>query len=254
MRTLRNIFRRKLRVVLTIVGITIGVLALVVMGSMAEKINLLVAGGTEYFKDKVIVQQEGSSMFMSTAFQYTKGEDLRAVPGVAAVTASVDMLLDGEQGAEYDLSIMRGSDRLDESAAVGDEQVDGADAPEATLLLHRVAQGRQPPAGVEDEQALGDAVAAALADEGFRRRLVACPGEGRVDGEEATVGVLEPDQERKIIEYRALVAVAFQQFFLSGMQFADIPRYAEQGRLAIPTAVNDPGVDHDFATVGAQQR
>ena len=106
MRTLRNVFRRKLRVSLTIFGITIGVLALVVMGSMAEKINLLVAGGTEYFKDKVIVQQEGSSMFMSTAFQYTKGEELETVPGVAAVTASVDMLLDSEQGASFGMPAM----------------------------------------------------------------------------------------------------------------------------------------------------
>ena len=40
MQVLRNVFRRKLRVFLTISGITIGVLALVVMGSMAEKINL----------------------------------------------------------------------------------------------------------------------------------------------------------------------------------------------------------------------
>ncbi len=45
MQVLRNVFRRKLRVFLTIFGITIGVLALVVMGSMAEKINLLVSGG-----------------------------------------------------------------------------------------------------------------------------------------------------------------------------------------------------------------
>jgi putative ABC transport system permease protein len=106
MQIIRNVFRRKLRVSLTIFGITIGVLALVVMGSMAEKINLLVAGGTEYFKDKVIVQQEGSSMFMSTAFQYSKGEDIKAVPGVAAVTASVDMLLDGEAGASFGMPAM----------------------------------------------------------------------------------------------------------------------------------------------------
>ena len=63
MRTLRNVFRRKLRVLLTIFGITIGVLALVVMGSMAEKINMLVSGGTEYYSDKVTVGAEGTSLF-----------------------------------------------------------------------------------------------------------------------------------------------------------------------------------------------
>jgi ABC-type antimicrobial peptide transport system permease subunit len=58
MQVLRNVFRRKLRVFLTISGITIGVLALVVMGSMAEKINLLVSGGTRYYSDKVTVSAE----------------------------------------------------------------------------------------------------------------------------------------------------------------------------------------------------
>jgi hypothetical protein len=52
-RILRNVFRRKLPAFLTIFGITIGVFALVVMGSMAEKINLLVSGGTRYYVDKV---------------------------------------------------------------------------------------------------------------------------------------------------------------------------------------------------------
>ena len=111
MRTLRNVFKRKLRVSLTIVGITIGVLALVVMGSMAEKINLLVAGGTEYFQDKVIVQEEGTSMFMSTAFSIDKREALEAVPGVAGVTAGVETTLEQEVGASFGMPPMiTGSD------------------------------------------------------------------------------------------------------------------------------------------------
>ncbi len=55
MRTLRNVFRRKGRALLTIFGIAIGVLALVVMGSVAEKLQLLVDGGVKYYADKVIV-------------------------------------------------------------------------------------------------------------------------------------------------------------------------------------------------------
>ena len=71
MRTLRNVFRRKLRVLLTIFGITIGVLALVVMGSMAEKINLLVSGGTKYYSDKVTVQAEGTACSQSAPSLYS---------------------------------------------------------------------------------------------------------------------------------------------------------------------------------------
>ena len=55
MRMFRNVFRRKMRAFLTIFGITIGVFALVVMGSMAEKINLLIDGGTRYYSDKVVI-------------------------------------------------------------------------------------------------------------------------------------------------------------------------------------------------------
>ena len=50
MRTLRNVFRRKMRAFLTISGITIGVFALVVMGAMAEKITLLVDGGVQVLR------------------------------------------------------------------------------------------------------------------------------------------------------------------------------------------------------------
>ena len=56
----RNVFRRKTRAFLTIFGITIGVLALVVMGAMAEKLNLLVDGGIRYYGDKVTVVDAGT--------------------------------------------------------------------------------------------------------------------------------------------------------------------------------------------------
>src|ERR1700687_1377175 len=49
MEIIRNLTRRKLRNILTISGIVIGVLALVTMGSLAEKFNALLAGGATYF-------------------------------------------------------------------------------------------------------------------------------------------------------------------------------------------------------------
>jgi putative ABC transport system permease protein len=95
MQVLRNVFRRKLRVFLTIAGIAIGVLALVVMGSMAEKINLLVSGGTRYYSDKVIVNAEGSGQMYSTGpVSLSKLEQIKAVPGVAEVSGQVSALLE----------------------------------------------------------------------------------------------------------------------------------------------------------------
>jgi putative ABC transport system permease protein len=101
MRTIRNVFRRKLRVMLTISGITIGVLALVVMGSMAEKINLLVSGGTDYYSDKVLVGAEGTSVFSTSPLSYSKLSDIKAVSGVAEVSGETSGLLDTETAMTF---------------------------------------------------------------------------------------------------------------------------------------------------------
>jgi putative ABC transport system permease protein len=117
MQLLRNVFRRKLRVFLTIFGITIGVLALVVMGSMAEKINLLVSGGTRYYSDKVIVSAEGSSlMFSSGPLSLSKIPEIKAVPGVAEVSGSIGMLLTTQTSASFGMPPMiQGSDMRGEN-------------------------------------------------------------------------------------------------------------------------------------------
>jgi len=97
---LRNIFRRKLRAFLTIFGITIGVFALVVMGSMAEKINLLVDGGVRYYSDKVIVSDASTPVggFSQTPVAVSRIPELEAVDGVAMASASVYLLVDPEGG------------------------------------------------------------------------------------------------------------------------------------------------------------
>ncbi len=76
MRILRNIFRRKLRAFLTIFGIAIGVFALVVMGSIAEKLTLLVDGGVEYYQGKVVDRAQG------------RGRDARAPRACSRSTSS----------------------------------------------------------------------------------------------------------------------------------------------------------------------
>ena len=53
MRYLRDLARRPVRTTLTILGITIGIWALVVFGSMANKINAMVEGGSSYYADKL---------------------------------------------------------------------------------------------------------------------------------------------------------------------------------------------------------
>jgi putative ABC transport system permease protein len=111
MQILRNVFKRKLRVMLTISGITIGVFALVLMGSMAEKINLLVSGGTRYYSDKVIVQTAGAGIFSLEPLEYSKLDEIKAVPGAAEVQGEIGTLLDPQGGMSFGMpSILGGSD------------------------------------------------------------------------------------------------------------------------------------------------
>lgn len=94
---LRNMFRRKLRTFLTIFGITIGVLSLVVMGAMAEKIKLLVDGGTKYYSDKVIVSEKSGTMGFSTIpLTIDKAEEIRKIEGVKEVSANVALMLEDQ--------------------------------------------------------------------------------------------------------------------------------------------------------------
>ena len=97
MRFVRNVFRRKLRAFLTIFGITIGVLSLVVMGAMTEKLTLLVNGGVRYYGDKVTVTSGATLLGLATnPLSSNRISDLERVPGVAQASASLGMLLDKE--------------------------------------------------------------------------------------------------------------------------------------------------------------
>jgi putative ABC transport system permease protein len=98
MTIVRNVFRRKTRAFLTIFGITIGVLALVVMGAMAEKLQLLVDGGVSYYADKVMVTDAGTGGMFGAPMSLAKVREIERVPGVVRASASLGLLLDKDQG------------------------------------------------------------------------------------------------------------------------------------------------------------
>lgn len=99
MRILRNLARRKLRTTLTVVGITIGIWALVVMSSMANKIGALVDGGSSYFADKIIVSDSANLAFgfSSAPIRVSVAADIEAIDGVDVTVPEVDMLLDPDR-------------------------------------------------------------------------------------------------------------------------------------------------------------
>ncbi len=91
---LKNMFRRKLRTSLTVFGIAIGILALVVMGGIAEKLNLLVDGGVRYYSDKVQISSAESSFIASTPLRLERKKDLTKVDGARCVAASIGTTLE----------------------------------------------------------------------------------------------------------------------------------------------------------------
>ena len=98
MRLLRDLGRRKLRSGLTITGIAIGIMALVVFGSMANKMNTLISGGSTYYKDKLVVtigsQMSGSIQPLSIATV----AQINKVDGVAIAVPGVEMLIGDSTG------------------------------------------------------------------------------------------------------------------------------------------------------------
>jgi putative ABC transport system permease protein len=96
MRYLRDLGRRPVRTTLTILGITIGIWALVVFGSMANKIGALVEGGSNYYKNVIELSDASGSTggFSSTPMSLATADQVRTVDGVAAVRPAVMMLMD----------------------------------------------------------------------------------------------------------------------------------------------------------------
>lgn len=117
MRLLRQLSRRKLRTTLTILGITIGIWALVVFSSMANKINSLVAGGSEYFAGKILVTDATNFAIGAgiAPMNIEVADQIRELGAVAAVDAQIQMQYDPEasQGfgaPDFLLGAIAGSD------------------------------------------------------------------------------------------------------------------------------------------------
>jgi putative ABC transport system permease protein len=96
MRLVRDLGRRKLRSTLTITGIAIGIMALVVFGSMANKMNDLIGGGSKYYQGKAVVSVGSMYSGNIQPLSLSDLDKVRSVEGVAAATPSVEMMLSTE--------------------------------------------------------------------------------------------------------------------------------------------------------------
>jgi len=104
MRLLRELSRRKLRTTLTIVGITIGIWALVVFSSMANQINGLVGMGTEFYADKITVTD--GVAFGTSPMRLTDADTIAEVDGVAAVDPRVEVFWESDPAVGFSVPDM----------------------------------------------------------------------------------------------------------------------------------------------------
>ena len=92
MNLLRSLTRRKLRTALTIIGIAVGIWALVVMTALATKLSTLVESGSTYFRDKVVVTDAANIPFSQVTLAPLTidiVQKIEQVPGVAVATPRV---------------------------------------------------------------------------------------------------------------------------------------------------------------------
>ena len=128
MRLFRELSRRKLRTTLTIIGISIGIWALVVFGALANQINGLVSGGSEFFADKILVT-DGESLSTSP-IRIAHADIIAGLDGVAAVDPQIELVWDPDAPVGFSAP-----DRLT-------GLIPGADGGHETLDLE-IATGRQ---------------------------------------------------------------------------------------------------------------
>ena len=94
MSLLRNLTRRKLRTALTVIGIAVGIWALVVMAALATKLSALVEGGSTYFRDKVVVTDAANNPFFQATLTLPPltidiVQQIEQLPGVAVAVPRV---------------------------------------------------------------------------------------------------------------------------------------------------------------------
>lgn len=92
--SLLNLRRRKLRTGLTVFGITIGIFALAVMGSLSEYLNASIDSGIRYTGDIVRVLPRGGVGV--GAVQESLGNKLKSLPHVKSVSGGLQGQIDSE--------------------------------------------------------------------------------------------------------------------------------------------------------------
>ena len=92
MEILRNLWRRKVRTVLTVTGIVMGIFALTTMGALAEHFNVLLGGGITYYSSSIqVASASGGGAFGGGYMSLDTVNKIKTIDGVIAVGPAVQV-------------------------------------------------------------------------------------------------------------------------------------------------------------------
>ncbi len=100
---LSNMWRRKARTMLTVLGIVIGIFALTVLGGLSARLNQQVKGARSWFTESISVVPSGSSLFggADKYFELSKVDQISAVNGVDCAVPGIGVLLKEDAGFSF---------------------------------------------------------------------------------------------------------------------------------------------------------
>ncbi len=100
---LRNMWRRKGRTLLTIIGIVVGIFAFTVLSGLSARLNQQLGGAKKFYTNHITVVPTGGTLFGAEGkyLPLTKVTELEAVPGVRGAVGSIGLPLDASSGGGF---------------------------------------------------------------------------------------------------------------------------------------------------------
>lgn len=185
---LLNLGRRKLRTTLTVFGITIGIFALAVMGSLSEYLSASIDSGVRYTSEIVrVLPREGLGV---GAVQESLGDKIKTLPHVKSVTG----------GLQSQITTEGSNDIFSGKTAMG------IDPESATYVFGKIPleNGRLLQAGDTSAAVLGHSLAA-------QSNLKVGDSEQIKDTKYKVVGIFQPTQNNQIDDIAIVPLIALQK-------------------------------------------
>ncbi len=102
---LRILFRNRLRTVLTVAGVSIGIFALTVLGALTERLHSMLGDAEAYVGHAIFLSTKTNRDGVNPGVTSAHLERLRAMPGVRAIVPQLVLMLDGWDPSAYLLSV-----------------------------------------------------------------------------------------------------------------------------------------------------